>query len=414
MITDVMKKYRNNIKYSVDTLILLFNNGDTEQIEPGMVTHLFIEKDYENLYFPIINIGITMDDELFHRIQNENETVKFRLRINRNIYDINNNFIKYEQYCNDTFICFLNKEVIVKDKEEIKQKQEIERTIATQNTRANVRTFNLFKDDIIKCKTILNISIKEASLTDLILYMLNKIGINRLLMTKLDNLENIDNILIPSGNLIECLTYLNQIKGFYNKGLLLFFDIDTAYFIDKNSKCSCWRKNEIRITHMHVSNEYDYDSQITGLYTDVDRKSTHVFTSNSKLKIINNNLLNDQLQGNNIVIINNKNNNVENIKENTTQIGTSNKLVLESKEDNKYMISELKQNILENECVIQLAFIGVDIDLFSPNKEFLLTFSDSELNKNYGGNYRIIKTISSLNKDGENLYGAIECIFKKQ
>lgn len=414
MITDEMRKYKYNIKYTVDTLIILFNNGDITEIEPGMVTHLYIENDYDNLYFPLMNIGVVIDDELYNRIQNENETVRFRLRINKNLYDINNVFVKYEQYCNDTFISFLNKEVIVKDKTEIKEKQELERTYATQNTRSNNRTFYLFKDDIVKCKSVLNISIQKATLTDLVIYMFNQANINKLLMTKLDNTENITNILIPSGNLIQCISYLNQIKGFYNKGLLLFFDVNNSYFIDKNSKCTCWRKNEVRITHMHVANDDEYDGQLTGMYTDVDRKSNHIFTSNNRLMILNTNVLNDQLQGNAITIINNKNNNVINIKEDTTQIGKSNRMILEAKEDNDYIINELKQTVIENECIIQIAFLGVDFSVFDPNKEFLLTFSDSTLNKTYGGNYRISKMITSLSKSGEELYGATECIFKKQ
>lgn len=260
----------------------------------------------------------------------------------------------------------------------------------------------------------MNLSIKKATLQDLVLYMFYNAGITKLLMTIPDNLNIITNTLIPTGNLIECLCYLDKNKGFFNKGMLLFFDIDTAYFIDNNSKCTAWRKNEVRMTHIHISDDESFTSQLTGVYVDEDRKSSHIFANTTNTKIINMNILNDQLSGNNIIIINNKENKVDDIKSNTTQIGKSNTKYLVTKEDNQYTINELKYRMEENECIIQTVVLGIDISVLYPNKEFLITFTDTELNKNYGGNYRISKETFILRKDGENLTNTTECVFKKQ
>jgi len=70
MITEEMRKYRNNIRYKVDTLVILFNDGSTSTVEPGMITSIYIEKDFDNLYFPIINLSVVIDDELYNRIRN--------------------------------------------------------------------------------------------------------------------------------------------------------------------------------------------------------------------------------------------------------------------------------------------------------------------------------------------------------
>lgn len=414
MITEEMRKYRTNVKYKVNTLVVLFDDGSSIEIQPGMVTSLYIEKDFDNLYFPIININVVMDDELYNTITQENETVKFRLRIDKILHDANDDYVKYELFFNDLFICFSNKEVVVKDKYAIKNRKEIERSSSTQNTRANGRSFYLFKEDVIKCKDNLNLSIKKATPQDLVLYMFDKVGITKLLMSIPDNLKMITNMLVPTGNLIESFKYINEHKGFFNRGLLLYFDIDIAYFIDKSSKCSSWRKNEVRITHLHVSDEDNYKSRLTGIFVDKDRKSSHIFTNTTNTKIFNVGLLNDQLSGNNIVVVNNKTNNIDNINPKTTQIGDSNIIYMASKEDNEFNINELKYRMEENECVVQTSILGIDIDSLSPNKEILITFSDSELNKSYGGNYRISKEVFVLNKDGENLINTTECIFKKQ
>ena len=75
MITDEMRKHKNLIKYKVDNFDILFQNGDIEKMNGDMVTHLYIEKDYDDLYFPIINISVSIKDEIYHRIKQENDTV---------------------------------------------------------------------------------------------------------------------------------------------------------------------------------------------------------------------------------------------------------------------------------------------------------------------------------------------------
>lgn len=413
MITKEMQLHRNNYKYKVESLDVLFSNGSVESIESGMVTHLYIEKDFDGLYFPIINISVVMKDELYDKINRENEQIKFRLKVNKYVYDSSDAFISYKSFCNDVFICFSDKKVIINDEESVKIKENVESS-DTPSNRANNRNFYLFKEDVIKCKETMNLSVTSATISDLVIYMFNQCGIDKLLMSKLDNDSEVNNLLIPTGNLIECFNYLNEMKGFYNKGLLLYFDLDNAYFIDNSSKCTAWRRNEVRMTHMHISNQKNASSQLTGMYTNKDRKSNHIFANTDRIEITNQNILNDQIQGNNITIINNKSNNIDNIKEDTTQIGKANKNVVVMKENNRFMVNEIKERLKENECVLSIAFLGIDLDCLTPNKEFLLTYEDSKLNKKYGGGYRLSKYTATFKKDGDELVGGVECLFKKQ
>ena len=87
MITEEMRDNANIIKYKVDNFDIMFKDGSIEKMNGDMVTHLYIEKDYDDLYFPIINISIVMKDKIYQKIQNEIDTVKFRLRVIKNIYD---------------------------------------------------------------------------------------------------------------------------------------------------------------------------------------------------------------------------------------------------------------------------------------------------------------------------------------
>ena len=113
MITKEMRDNKNLIKYKVDNFDIIFENGDIEKLDGDVVNHLYIEKDYDELFFPIVNLAITMKDELYHRIKQENDTVKFRVRVIKNIYDQDMQFLKYELYFNELFQCFEDKENVI-------------------------------------------------------------------------------------------------------------------------------------------------------------------------------------------------------------------------------------------------------------------------------------------------------------
>lgn len=413
MITSEMRNYRNSIKYKIESMDILFNNGDIEHIDSGMITHLYIEKDYDNLYFPILNVAAVMTDELYDRINKENETVQFRLKILKNLYDQQNTFLKYELFCNKTFRCFMDKQNIIRDNEQYKDKEETEKSDSA-NKRSNSRNFYLFLDDVINCKKVLNLSVSDADITDLIIHLFNECNVEKLLMSKLDNRERIKNLILPNGNIIETINYINNNNGLYKKGMLLFFDLDCAYLIDKNTRCTSWRKNEVRVTHIHISNQKSTDSQLAGQFTDKDRKQCHVFAHTDRVEVTNKNILNDQLNGNSVTIIDAKNNKVTNIDSDLTQIGKANKNILNVNSNNQFIASTLETRMKENECISTMSFIGVDIDVFTPNKELLITYEDVSLNKKYGGDYRISKVTATLKKDAEELVGEIQITIKKQ
>jgi hypothetical protein len=414
MITDEMRDNKVNIKYKVENFDIIFENGDIEEIEAGMVRHLYIERDYDNLYFPLINISVVMDDLIYHRIKQENDTVRFRVRIIRNIYNKDNELTKYEMFCNKTFRCFMDKENIVKDNDLVEIKRE--KDDATHpGYIANPREFYLFLDNVIDCKKKLNLSVEKSDLTDLIIYLFNQRNVDKLLMSKLDNSTSVSNMIIPNGNLIENINFLNEVLGLYKKGTLLFFDIDNAYLIDKNSKCTSWRPNEVRITHIHVSNNKENDSQLNGQYTDKERKQCHLFSHNKRIDMKNSNIINDQIHGNEVTLLNAKTNSVKQIKTSTTQIGNPNSNFVNSKySTNSYVPSTIQTRLYESETLCTMSFLGIDVDVFTPNKEIIVTYEDPELHKKYSGSYRVIKLTSILKKDSKELVGEIQVVLAKQ
>lgn len=413
MITQEMRDYKNLIKYKVDNFDVMFENGDIEKLNGDMVTHLYIEKDYDELYFPIVNISIMMRDELYHRIKQENNTVKFRLRVVKNIYDQDMKFLKYELYCNEIFTCFKDKENVIEDNLNVDKKKETEGDSAV-TLGNNTRDFYLFTDEVTMCKKFFNLSVESATMSDLAIYILGETGVKQLLMSKLNNNESLSNFTIPSGNAIDAINYLNNLKAFYEKGMLLFFDIDTTYLIDKNYKCTAWRKNEVRITHIHIANQQSNDSQLNGYFINKDRKQTHVFANTDRVQIRNTNITNNQIAGNKIKVIDAKAGSAQQVSANTTSVNSNNEQLLMVKNGNKYTTTEIKTKLEENECICGITLIGVDTEVVSPNKEILITYEDSKLQKQYGGNYRVSRSTATLTKDASELVGELQVVLKKQ
>ena len=413
MITDEMRNNANIIKYKVDNFDIMFKNGDIEKLDGDMVTHLYIEKDYDELYFPIVNLSIVMKDSLYQRIQNEIDTVKFRLRVIKNIYDKQSYFLKYELCFNEIFQCFKDKDSIVKDNDAEKTKSDTEGKEAV-SMGTNTRNFYLFTDEVTKCKKMFNLSLSSGTMTDLLVYLVGAAGINKLLMSKLNNNPSVSGITVPSGNLVDTIIFLDNLKSFYKKGMLLYFDIDTAYIIDKNYQCTAWRKNEIKVTHIHIANQQSSDSQLNGYFINKDRKQTHVFANTDRIQLKNMNILENQLAGNNIKVVDSKTGSVKSVGAKTTTVGGSNEQILSLKSNSQYALTELQTRMEENECICGVTLIGVDLEVVSPNKEIVITYEDSKLNKEYGGNYRVCRSITTLTKDGGELIGEVQVELRKQ
>ena len=78
---NVMRYYR----YSIENVELIFEEEDEPiSIEKGLVSDIFIEKDFDNDILPILNINIGLTSTLYYKILYNKTKVKIRFRF-RNI-----------------------------------------------------------------------------------------------------------------------------------------------------------------------------------------------------------------------------------------------------------------------------------------------------------------------------------------
>jgi hypothetical protein len=153
---------------------------------------------------------------------------------------------------------------------------------------------------------------------------------------------------------------------------------------------------------------------MNGYFINKNRKQTHVFANTGRVEIRNTNITQNQLQGNKIRIINPKANSTQNVSAKSTSVGSKNDQLFSVKDGAEFTASNIQTYIEENECICNVVLVGIDSEVVSPNKEVMITYEDSELQKTYGGNYRISRVLTTLTKDASELVGEVQVLLKKQ
>lgn len=401
------------LKYEPDAIDIMFNNGDIEKIDPGFVKQIVIEKDYDSSYFPVTSISLNIRPELYTRIVKEKETVKIRISIKKNVYTRNDVFIKYENLINEIFCFFLDDATPLLDKDNIEDTHKVQGE-TTPNDFKELYTFYLFKEkELTACKTILN-DVLNGSMVDIVAYIMQKIGLNKILMVKPDNNSTISNFLVPALNVVETFKYLEQKKGIYNKGLLLFFDYDCIYFIDKNYKCRAWRPNENKQTFVHIFKKTSNYNTTPGVYVDTKNKTNYVFSNSESVNITSTSIITNQLKGNDALIITPSENKKTTYKHDLPNRSGNNIQIYISEDSNKFFNNAESERLKEANNVVNVSFTDTDISTLTPNKHFVIKFEETEINKQYGGEFRLSKYLSLFEKQGNEFVAYINCEFKRQ
>ena len=409
---DIMSK-STNIKYEPEAVDIIFKNGDIEKIAPSFVTQIVIEKDFDNSYFPVTSISLNIRPELYTRVVKEKETVKIRLSIKKNLYTKENKFIKYEKFINEVFCFFLDDATPLLDKDNLEDMHKVQGE-TTPSDFKQVYTFYIFKEkELTACKTIIN-DVLNGNMVDITAYLIQKIGLGKILMTPPDNNSIVNNFLIPALNVIETFKYLEQKKGIYYKGLLLFFDYDCIYCIDKNYKCTAWRPNENKQTFINIFRKKSSYNTTPGVYNDNSKKTSYIFSNSESVDIASTPIITNQLDGNDALFITPSENKKTLYKHDLPNRSGNNTKIYISEDSNKYFTEAESVRLLESNCTINISFIDTDMSTLLPNKEFVIKFEELNVNKEYGGKYRLSKYLSIFKKEGNEFSLLTTCELKRQ
>ena len=111
-------------------------------------------------------------------------------------------------------------------------------------------------------------------------------------------------------------------------------------------------------------------------------------------------IVNDQIFGTNINIIDTKNDSSTTVTPNVQSRNKTSAYIVNNFR-NRLLSNMIENAKYENDNIMTLSLTDVDISCFTPNKQFIVSFEEKEINVKHKGNYRLSYSLFSFIKNGD-------------
>lgn len=405
--------------YKVTEFYLLF---PTEEIEllPEALTHLAIFNDYEQNVLPITQINATMSREAYFKLIAQKDKVKIRLRIQKYYTRSTDGKESLKSdYINDTFSIILNDNdenmyrVLTDQKTTTKKRSELE-AIQHNNDR-DVELF-LYKLDIVKnIRSMVNVILKDCTITDAITYILHKSGISNTLLAPVTNTNLYDQIIIPPLSVVDALYWLDYFYGIYRYGTMFYFDLNRNYIMPYSGRSYVYEKNEIVENYIYCPAKGSSISAASSghLLRSDDKIHPYTIVDVDTITIRNKADTTAIMEGLDARVINPYNNSIK-------DYATKAKHKISNKRRNilNTTYNEYTGNIYTNisssmDLTINAVSGHCDDSVLLPNHKYRMIFEDTALSKKYTGNFILSTKTSELIKSGNSMVMGVELMLKQ-
>lgn len=392
-------------EYEYDIQITIADDGKIFQLKPVQIHQLIIEKDFDNQILPIVVLKISKQESIDVDIDNTTEII---ISIDCFIVekDKNGKYTKKKNKRNvlrDIF-CVIDPDVTPsgdKLKNVFQKDKKVKKGEITPEDLTNISTYTLFrKSDLIASKYVFNAVLSKVSMQQAIAVLLSNSGVTKVLMSNLDFVDTIDELLLMPMGLIPQLKYLKNYYGWHKEDTVIFMDIDCMYLIRMSGKCTAWRTGESKTITFYINAVQSSDNFQGGmsksgndLYINV-ASDYYVYEDRSGVD--------EQITGTNTMIINEHAasiSTVEGVKTNTiSSSGTTN--IKSSSGHNKYLKNWVKCRNIEQSGVVAITCNNIDFSQLTPNKEYTLVSKRLRAIKQIQGVYRLTKATTIFAKEG--------------
>ena len=405
--------------YKVTEFYLLF---PTEEIEllPEALTHLAIFNDYEQNVLPITQINVTMSREAYFKLIAQKDKVKIRLRIQKYYTrSVDGKESLKSDYINDTFSIILNDNdenmyrVLTDQKTTTKKRSELE-AIQHNNDR-DVELF-LYKLDIVKnIRSMVNVILKDCTITDAITYILHKSGISNTLLAPVTNTNLYDQIIIPPLSVVDALYWLDYFYGIYRYGTMFYFDLNRNYIMPYSGRSHVYEKDEIVENYIYCPAKGSSISASSSghLLRSDDKIHPYTIVDVDTITIRNKADTTAIMEGLDARVINPYNNSIK-------DYNTKAKHKISNKRRNilNTTYNEYTGNIYTNisssmDLTINAVSGYCDDSVLLPNHKYRMIFEDTALSKKYTGNFILSTKTSELIKSGNSMVMGVELMLKQ-
>lgn len=383
----------------------------------GFVNNVYIIEDYINYVYPVVKVEMVMDEHTLRKIKDDSKNIKFKMTLK-----------KYECVKEKIHVDLINmKETSRIFDSHIFTPINMDKNINNefldrdQHTMAPLDrelTLYLISDKLVKInKKLFNTVITNENLLDTLIYLFEQRLSTKLLITEPHNTGIIPQILLPYLNLTNSVDHIQDVFGIYRSGHRLFFNFDIAYLLSNDfiwsdvvKKPGEWEKVFINI--------YDIHDQSVGLqYYYNDKKNQQYYIKmllNSK--IYNNDYYMKEAYGEDNLFFWNSNEGGGASSgglttdyypydvENTT--GYINNDIPSEKmhyfnNDNNFNIDIFKSKFIRNMCTYVMPINDTDIEFLTPNRKYMLYFTNPKVRNSYNGIYMLTKKVLKIRKGNQ-------------
>ena len=394
-------------KYIVKEIYLLFKT-ETIKIDPVRVNGFTIIDDYIENCYPILKLDIALEDEIYYKIQRHKKTVQVKLRVQRFYREGTE---KEKSLCKD-YIKSVFSLILDDDDEDLSEglrKKEYPNG-ESGNLAAVTTTMEmfLFKSSIIRAnRKMQNKIFTKTDVTHVITWLLQKAGVKNALISRVENQNTYDEIIIPPMSILEDLAQVDSFYGIHKTGTIIYFGLDRSYVIKFLAESKTFVKGEKHTVTIIVpkkgSSETDNVSEVR---KKGDTEKIYILADPNSFEPKNLNETDSALHAIDVDIVDAGSGSVQ-------STGEENKQVIINPGLNPFYKTLYNAKKKSNECVVSIGFQDVDVSCLTPNKNYRFLFEDTKLSKKYHGSYMLCGTTMTFVKEGKEFTAVVSAIFRK-
>lgn len=268
----------HSVKYYIASLKL--TAGDKEfDVPRTMVSNIQIKNDYKNFVYPFFYIAMNIPGWMYVAVAKNSENCYITLDLQAALFrtdleeDKNPTMLpeykgRYRAFCDiDTPVTDENIQMQIEKADDSHDKNyEFNETYYTEFILYNPAYYDAQEKK-------LNAVLTSPNMTQIVTYVLQYGGINKMLMSPLDNTQSYSEFKIIPVNPVDEMKNLIHSYGLHNPGTTFFMDLDRAFLTKRTNKCTCWYKGEYKTVHiMALQNYNDGLSKFSGYYQNSKEK----------------------------------------------------------------------------------------------------------------------------------------------
>lgn len=413
-------------KYQVENLILMLGEKYI-QLDHSNIISIEYLNDYDSHLRAILKVSLRIDVRRKIWILKNKRDIVAKLELNKIGIDIdceqpvtnpetvwNHEFSIYFNDVEESTDTKLMEERISKNEGSPFASQDIdnENYFETQN----MLDIYLFDQKLLNASNnIYNDTFTADTLQFCVGKLLTKSKHDNVLMSRFENDEIYEELLVPALPSYKSLIYLDQYYGFYKTGAIIYYDIDKLYILNSNGRITVKEDGEWPETTIMIS-QLDSSSPGNGMIRKEGEKRFYISINEMNINPQQPSIANNNTDGSKSKVVITDDITIDNTLSNQSFIGQRNERITYTKKDsNKFIGSIIKARMEENECVLYINGDNLDINAFTPNKEYQVIFEETSKMEAYGKyKYRLAYAYHFLRLESDNYMASSHQIILKR